>query len=658
MAQPKKLEYTALVGLVMQLAFLLACIFLGAKSGSRSVDAESWYVGAGLVVWFVVLIHGRQRRLARQERDEMERLKQTRLSEEIFEETELDRTRASAGLLFFERYLVPFFSVVLSGMLLYFAYRVGIGLWEGGVASATFSPLVAVGMVFFAFAGFLIGKYAAGLAQSPDYRLLRACGGYVLGNVIAAVMIAIAMALYYFELTWAEKVVAYIIPVIMALVGLEILLNLVLDIYRPRVPGQERRPPYDSRLLGLFAEPEGVLKTVAATLDYQFGFRVSETWFYRFMERAILPLLLVQVLSLWLLSCLVVVRQDEVVFIEKCGKPYVSPEDARKGLRATVFEAGFHLKAPWPFSIARHVPAYQILATQVGKIYEPVPGAGPSEIAKDDVILWSEQHINPTEGREVNFLVPSTAEASELGGAAGRGSTEVTGRVPQVNVARVDGAVAYRVRVLPDGRIDPDAAFTFRYRQSDIQEHVNRLATRALCRIAASQDFLKWIAQERGDTVQRLTSLLDEGMKKEALGLEVVFTGIPSVHPAVEAAQAYESIVTALEQKEALAYEGDAESAKILVGATAQAAKVHYEAEGYAAQVRVPAAVQEVLFRAQLAAYRIAPSVYKLRTYMDHLEEALTGQRVFIVPGAAADTEMIDLQPKLRPMLLDLESEK
>ncbi len=153
----------------------------------------------------------------------------------------------------------------------------------------------------------------------------------------------------------------------MALVGIELVLNLVLDIYRPRVPGQERRPPYDSRILGLFAEPQGVFKTVASTLDYQFGFKVSETWFYHFMEKAIVPLLLVQVASLWLLTSIVVVDPSEVVFVETLGKPYLAQQDQQKGLNATLLQPGFHLKWPWPFGTARHVPAYETQSIDVGR---------------------------------------------------------------------------------------------------------------------------------------------------------------------------------------------------------------------------------------------------------------------------------------------------
>ncbi len=221
--------------------------------------------------------------------------------------------------------------------------------------------------------------------------------------------------------------VTYLIPAIMALVGVELLLNLMLDIYRPRVPGQERRPPYDSRLLSLFAEPEGVLKTVATTLDYQFGFKVSETWFYRFMERAIVPLVLVQVLALWLLSAVVVVDQQEVAFVETLGVAHVSAQDAERGLLATPLQPGYYLKWPWPISVARFVPAYRVRNVTMGKVYEPTAGRwsylfeGDIDVTGEpDVILWRERHISPIKGYEVNFLVPSTARLPEEGAIPAR----------------------------------------------------------------------------------------------------------------------------------------------------------------------------------------------------------------------------------------------
>ncbi len=668
MPSPKKLELTALFGLVLQGAFLLTCLVLGARSGSRAVNAEFWYVLPGLLVWFLVLFHGRQRRLAREEREERERLKDTRLSEEIFEETELDTMRASSGLLIFERYVVPFSSVLLSAMLLFFAYRMTFGAEAVPDVKVREPAAVAVGMVFVAFVGFLIGKYAAGTAQSREFRLLRAAGGYVLGNVIAAVLIAVAMAMYYFGVKWGEAAVTYAIPVIMALVGVEILLNLMLDIYRPRVVGLESRPPYDSRLLGLFAEPEGVLRTVAATLDYQFGFKVSETWFYRFMARAILPLLLIQLLSLWLLTTMVVVEKDEVAFVENFGRPYVRQQDAARGLHATVLKPGFYLKAPWPFAVTRHVPAYRTHSVELGKVYEKRRNPGFLPIAKDpDVILWDQVHIDPDEGYEVDFLVPSVSavhgkvagqpEAQPAEQAAGdeKGSDAAAGQGPAVNLARVLTHIHYRVKRKPNGDVDENSAFTYYYRQSDIQEHVQELGYRAICRVAASQDFLKWVAEDRRKAVDRLKQILDEAVERENLGLEIVFVGTPVVHPPAQTAAAYSDVVVALENKESLRQEGELEAVQMVEDAKASQAKKINEAKGYAVQQTENARAGAQEFLTRLTAYQTAPLVYMYRNYFEAIEKALPGQFLYLVPIAPSEVQIIDLQEKLRPQLLEFQ---
>ncbi|MCD6417025.1 MAG: hypothetical protein J7M08_10095 [Planctomycetes bacterium] len=681
MTDSKKLEYTALVGLLLQGVFLLVCWVLGEQTGSSSVMAEKWHLAVGMPIWLLVLVHGRQRRLARQEREDMEALKQSRLSEELFEETELDTMRASASVAIFERYLVPLATIALSGGLIFFAFRVFVGALHGVFALK--NPLVvAVGMVFIAFLGFLIGKYAAGLARSRELRLLRAAAGYVLGNVVACVLIAVAMAMYHFEATWGEKVVTYVIPVMMGLVGLELLLNMVLDIYRPRVPGQERRPPYDSRLLSLFAEPGGVLQTVASTLDYQFGFKVSETWFYRFMARAILPLFLIQLASLWVLTTVVVVDPQRVAFIEVLGKPYLSAADERAGLPATVFQPGYHLKWPWPFGTARFVPANEIQSVEVGKVHiKEVPAAlrqwanldSSIPTSKDpDVVLWREQHIRWQEGYEVNFLVPSSEVAGKAGEKAETPEAhaeseaqvaqlrelmqESTQKSPKVNLARVLAQVYFRVRHNPDGSVDERAAFNYCYDLSDPSKHLKDLAYRAVCRIAASQDFIRWIAEDRGACVAKFKTMLQEAIDKENLGLEIVYAGMSAVHPPPETARAYEQIVTALEHKESFVLEGGIKAAEMFYEASASAAQTVSAAKGYAEGVLKTEEASKDEFIVQLATYEKAPLVYLFRSYFESIEEALAGQTVFVVPEMQSEVNIIDMQAHLRPQLLDLDS--
>ena len=93
MPERKKVESVALFGLLLQLVFLGIAWGLAEKSGSLAARAEMWFLAPGVLLWLAVFLHGRQRRLARQEREAMEELSRGRVSEELFEEQELDRMR-------------------------------------------------------------------------------------------------------------------------------------------------------------------------------------------------------------------------------------------------------------------------------------------------------------------------------------------------------------------------------------------------------------------------------------------------------------------------------------------------------------------------------------------------------------------------------------
>ena len=88
-------------------------------------------------------------------------------------------------------------------------------------------------------------------------------------------------------------------------------MGLILEIYRVRVRGGESRVLYESRLVGLLGQPEAIITTAAHALDYQFGFKVSESWFYRFLEKALGWLILAQLAIFGLSTCFVVIQPGD-----------------------------------------------------------------------------------------------------------------------------------------------------------------------------------------------------------------------------------------------------------------------------------------------------------------------------------------------------------
>lgn len=367
---PRRVEWVALVGMIVQALAAVALGLVAHMAGGRSLSLLAVAAVIGVGFWFLAWLHLRLRRLAEDEAGQLalaERQRRMAGMERLFDEEE-DVNQAARNLRQMEQYLAPAASVLLALALFamplsYFA--AGSSPW-GAVATpvpvvadtALVAAAVAAGL---AVALFLCGMYAAGLAHEKRRGVIRAGGGYMLVVALFSLLSAMAMGLAgpQWKMAWPDQVVAGLILAWATLQGLEILVNLVLNIYRPRVAGVEARPAYDSRLSGLFAEPTGILRTFAHTLDYQFGFKISETWFFQFLERAFAPLLLIGCLTFYLMTCLVVVRPGEVALIERFGAPrgvtLPAPGDEAgwDALSVEPLGPGLHVKWPWPMERAR-----------------------------------------------------------------------------------------------------------------------------------------------------------------------------------------------------------------------------------------------------------------------------------------------------------------
>jgi regulator of protease activity HflC (stomatin/prohibitin superfamily) len=415
---------------------------------------------------------------------------------------------------------------------------------------------------------------------------------------------------------------------------------------------------------------------VATTLDYQFGFKVSETWFYQFMERAIIPLALVWALTLWLLTGILVVAPDEVAFIERFGQPVVRAEDEGE-LPASVYGPGFYLKLPWPFSVARHVPAYRMHALELGlEVKEDVSPEQRNEIrlARDEsFILWGEEHIDARFGSEINLLVPSISlddekalqesqeaatgadEGADTDAAAGQDGAEgepEAAKSPPVNVARVLAHVHYRVRRTPAGDVDSMAVYAYQYGHVDVDAEMERLAHRALNRLSAKQDFIRWVSVQREESVETYEGLLKEEveeMRRQGLdlGVEVAYVGIPVVHPPTKTAQVFEAVMGAMEQQETALHLGHIERLKRTIGAKAEAAAIVAAAEAQAYGWRMDAKGDLGRFQTILETYTVAKDVYRYRTYLDVLEDNVSGHDIIVVPVAASEVQIIDLTERV-----------
>src|SRR5207248_11386179 len=139
------------------------------------------------------------------------------------------------------------------------------------IAALQEPTLALVLFALFALVLFMLGRYSVALARLEEQRLLQPVASFVLSNAYLCVIVSGAITAVYVGFPFIDLYVARALVILLGLIGIETLLTLLLEIYRPRVRGKQLRLLHDSRVMGLLAQPESLFTTAAHALDYQFG---------------------------------------------------------------------------------------------------------------------------------------------------------------------------------------------------------------------------------------------------------------------------------------------------------------------------------------------------------------------------------------------------
>ncbi|TWT45547.1 SPFH domain / Band 7 family protein [Phycisphaerae bacterium RAS1] len=537
----------AVGGLLLQTAAFGVTLGLAYASGATSVYYLAWYILGGLPLWFVSMLVFRQRELAAYEEADLEALRREKQStgggEAIFGDegaASLGFRVAEARLQWMIRWMAPAFSLLaalylaINAVLLW--TRLGLALDDPRWGALENLPIAVIILAVLLLLMFLVARYASGMGRTPIWQNLRGCGSYMLGNAIfaAATVITLSIALYASDPRW-EHGVAYAIPIVMALLAAEMLINFVLDIYRPRAAGVEPRAAFDSRLLGLFAEPGGIATSIAEAINYQFGFEVSQTWFYQLVQRAALPLVWFSAATLWGLSSIVVVLPGENAIIERFGVQ-LNPEKP--------FAPGLHVKYPWPIDAAAKYNTgelHQILVGFRQFDFTPPPPADDAARQEARLVLWTQQRL--LGGEMFNFVIPPRRSDSTRAPAsrpARHDEDSISKSVP-VNVVRMLVAVQFKIL--------PDRLASYTSKATEPEQLLRNVAWEEVVRFAAAHDIEQLLSGSDESFHRYLRKRIADRVAELDLGLEVVYVGVQNVQPEPTVAEAYRKVIGAEQEK-------------------------------------------------------------------------------------------------------------
>jgi len=547
----------ALIGLIFQTLVFAFYAVLAVWSQSESLQALAYLTVTGIPIWLALLLTYHQRVLVQEEAFETEELRREReaglQTETVFEGDAEQLLLARRRLRWMYRWMLPGFSVAVIAALA----LLGLYFWPWSLRQAPSEidwPRTAHTDIIIWFLGgtaflcFLLSRYVVGMTRYAEWQMLRAGASYLMGMTLGSVAVAAslgAIALSDPMARWLlpEQILAYVLRLLMLLLSIEFALNLVLDFYRPRGPDEVPRPAFESRLLGLFTEPGGIARSIAEAINYQFGFEVSSTWFYKLLERSAVPLLGFSIVCMLLASCLLFVGEHQQAVVARFGRYVGAP-----------LGPGLHAIYPWPID--------QVTKVDIDRVHKLKLGLQMDEPTRrpDPLILWTnpheqEPHLNvlvatprlaefmtaPEEvPPEEGVLLEPTEEPLAAEVAAPRAAEAIAGgEAVSVSKLRVSVDIEYGIR---------DAfEWVATYRKPETL--LKAIAEREITRRFASADVDRVLGPQRGAMEDVLREAIQDEIDGAGLGVDILFLGLQGVHPPVEAAESFQEVIGAEQKK-------------------------------------------------------------------------------------------------------------
>ena len=492
------------------------------------------------------------------------------------------------------------------------------------------------------------GAFLVGQSRSKTFRWLQPLGAWLILGFVVLLTAGISTLLTSRFLPQADYYTSRTVLIVYIILGAEFILNLIVEFYRPRTI-EEPRPIFESRLLALFTEPGGVMRNIADTLDYQFGFKVSGTWIYHFMEKALFPLFIIWIIVLWAFTCVQEVGPNEVGIRKRFGKIISTRQ----------LDPGIYFSLPYPFGRIDRYSCSQIHQVTVGG-HEDVEevekeaeddghGHSKPEAKKKNTeirptILWTEKHAD----KENQYLVAVKPNATFVEAVAKTGKKVMTQSTAT--------PVSFLGTTIPiQFRIKKKELINYAYKYRDARTILKNIGEMEAVKYLASVDFMSVMSYDRQKAAETLHSRIQKAVDDIGLGIEIVQVNLLGVHPPVgEVSQSFQKVIEALENRETQVLKAKAYRSGTLPLIQSQKASIIATAQSYKYRVQTVAKAESERFEKQLRAFKIMPGIYKLRTYLAFLEQDTANIRKFIVSsGMSHQVYELNFEQKQRLDLID-----
>jgi membrane protease subunit HflK len=589
---------------------------------------------SGIAYWRAFLI-----RREEEESEERTTLLQDSARLDLFDDTEDAMSAASIARKQFDKWGISFFTLLMGGGLLLASWMTLQSfrrLLEPNAAEVLKKTLEARGSMealgfslCFMIVTLLLGVYWNGASREKDSRFMRPVGQWLIfsGIVFGAASVLMVVEFIGGRMEdvgslkhWDLHVSIWLLYLYMAF-GAQMLFNFVMEFYRPR--SGEDRPLYESRILAIVTDPGNVATNISKTLEYQFGVKVSESWIHNIVVWKVAPFIVALVVCLYLLDCFAFVRHNEMGVVTKCGA------------FEEVIQPGFHIKWPRPFTRIIRYPVKQVRRVTIGfeefgskeEMQSGMEDPGMQESMGDPtgrVIVWSKQHFK----HESHYLLPArVSDESPNDEPIREPVSKDVKSAPAIDFLSASMAVYYKIQ--EDEKGEGLKNYYLNYRNPE--RVLKALIKKEVITFFSTADLMNLITTGNKKAQETLFERLRNRVNSQtkSLGIDVVNFVMIGLHPPVPVAESYQSIVTARQEVKKVEHEEWSERYMRVEGAKGKVSELVEQAKAYKFEKTNLPQTEVEQFKAKLLSFQQAPEVFKMRFYLDALEDISKSEEIW-----------------------------
>ena len=565
------------IGLLIQVLIGTVLLVFGLSSpqeagletrGDTALTFAALYVLGGTLVWLGLVAIFHQHKLERLEALEEDELAAARAGTSSIFDAATDELRVAARRLrLMHKWLMPTISLSLAGLV------GGLAWWMWGRVQTVAADLetfhltdqlgwaVAICLAF-ATISFIFSRFVAGMATLTAWQNLRGGAAYMVGNAVVILAVAVGIGFRFFKNDEVIRGIATAIPIFMIFpVTVEIVLNFILNLYRPRIPGQTPRPAFDSKVLSYLAAPDSIVRSINEAVNYQFGFDVTSSWGYQLLLRSFFWLLAFGAGVLVLLNTMVVVEPHQQAVRLRGGE-----------VVGDVHGSGIMWKLPWPLETAAVYDVGRVRRLVLtARRQRPAAAGRPGFV---EVHLWSNEM--KTDADLDPFIVRgSTVSIDDAGAGASLGRVDLASLAelepaiaPPLEVeaaeaagdlySLIDAEIVLEYRIKDEGpaglpaylRFAPDTRLPHRAGLTMRKAALKALALREITHHLSQLTLDEVLVHQRADLARELRARVQAAFDDQAAGVELVTVLLPTVRPSGSAAAAFEELAISVQARQ------------------------------------------------------------------------------------------------------------